>query len=56
MLVLLDLDCKHGNIVIDLPIARDLLRQAPVVSVSHCGLENVEVTPRASEHVAEPRG
>jgi hypothetical protein len=54
-LVLLDLDCKVGDIIINLPVPRNFSCQAPIVSVSHCGLEDVEVTTRASEHMPEPR-
>ena len=56
LLIFLDFDGKVGDIIVDFPILCDLPRQAPVVSIGHHGLEDVEVAPRASEHVPEPRG
>jgi hypothetical protein len=56
VLVFLDLDCQHSNIIIDLLVTCDFLCQAPIVGVSHYGLEDVKVTPWTGEHVAEPQG
>jgi hypothetical protein len=55
-LIFLNLECKMGDVIVNLPIPRDLSCQASIVSVGHGGLENVKVTARAGEHVPEPCG
>jgi hypothetical protein len=56
VLVLLKFDHNGGDIVVDLPVACNFLCQAPVVTLGHPCLENVEITAGAGEHVAESRG
>jgi hypothetical protein len=55
-LVLLDLDCNMGDLVIKLPVACDLPHQAPIISLSHRVLKKVEVASWPGEQMVEPRG
>jgi hypothetical protein len=49
MLVFFNLDCKVGDIIVDLPIPSDLSHQAPVIGVSHSSLKDLEFTAGAGE-------
>jgi hypothetical protein len=49
LLILLDFDCKVGDVIVDLPIARDLPHQAPIISFGHSVLEEVEIAPWPGE-------
>jgi hypothetical protein len=55
-LILLNFDRKVGDVIIDLPVSRNLSRQAPVIGVGYGGLEDVKVTARTGEHVSKPCG
>jgi hypothetical protein len=54
MLVSLKLDCQGCDVVVDLSVSYDLARQPLVIGFGHCGLEDLEVTARAGEHMLEP--
>jgi hypothetical protein len=54
VLIPLKLDSQGHDVVVNLSISRDLLSQAPVISLGHCHLEDLEVAARASEHVLKP--
>jgi hypothetical protein len=55
-LVLLNLDGKCGDVVVNLAVACDLPCQAPIVGFGHCGLKDVDVATWPGEHVLEPCG
>jgi hypothetical protein len=53
LLVGLELNGQHSD-VIKLAVSGNLPGQPPVVGVSHGSLQNLEVAPGPSEHMAEP--
>jgi hypothetical protein len=56
VLILLNLDCKVGDIIVNLSVPSDLVHQTPVISVSHSSLEDLEFAAQASEQMVEPCG